>query len=67
MGFEPFPFTVVKMSVLRLVSTDNFTLTEINCHKNVGNEFASTRIIILYYLACLPLSQIFDIETSPQN
>ena len=37
------------------------------CHRNFGNEFVSTYIIILYYLARSPLSKIFDNETSPQN
>ena len=46
-----------------LVSTDNFSLTRIICHRNFGNEFAFTHSKgYLYYLARSPLSRIFDIE-----
>ena len=51
-----------------LVSTDNFSLTKIICHRNFGNEFAFTHNNdYLYYFARSTLSQIFDNETLPQN
>ena len=47
---------------------DNVSLTKILCHGNIGNEFVFTNSKdFLYYLARLPLSQIFDNEISPQN
>ena len=50
------------------VSTDNFSLTKIICHRNFDNEFAFTHSKdYLYYLALSPLSQIFDNGTSPKN
>ena len=45
----------------------HFSLTII-CHRNFGNEFAFTHSKdYLYYLACSPLSHVFDNDTSPQN
>ena len=42
---------------------DNFSLTNIICHRNFRNEFAFTHTKdYLYYLARSPLSQIFDNE-----
>ena len=47
---------------------DIFSLTNIICHRNFGNEFAFTHTKdYLYYLARSPFSQIFDNETLPQN
>ena len=51
-----------------LVSTDIFSLTNIICHRNIGNEFPFTHSKdYLHYLARSSLSQIFDNDTSPRN
>ena len=56
------------VGALGRVSTDNVSLMKFLCHRNFGNEFVFThRKDFFYYLARLPLSQIFDNETLPQN
>ena len=46
-----------------MVSTNNFSLSKIICHRNDGNEFVFThRKDYLYYLARSSLSQLCDNE-----